>query len=489
MSTMITPPNIISTQKPETGALVSLITELYIARRNRSTYPKDHPVITDSLAKVLLVYEKLLREHDEIILGVTNEALIVDGVALEKSNLVVKNFSRLLFERGIGAVLFRSGLTRGELHNFITLLILKRETIQKYGGIEQIWAKAGITAMTIRPVRYDLFKATNQDTIDEISHDDLSVSPVLFGLLQRLGATIGSPQNRIVKETGDNEISNKMKTILREHASEEFVPDSYQKKLNRIIASDHLPNRNMEEVSSLLTTMESCAIEGSIGQILMNLIREDVESPEERDMLLQNVTDMFGFFLQTGDYGQLYVMINQLKDGTFPIEIQNRLREEYGRREFIEEILDGLTIWGKPRYSGIKALIMMIGGPFVESMLDRLSVEKKMSIRRLYIDCLIEMGPETREPILNRLYDDTRWYFLRNLLIILSSQIDPSITNRIRPFLRSEDPRLRHEVLNILQQGGYSQREYEKESAVVRTLGKISRLAGETLRTISGKNS
>ncbi|HIJ86724.1 MAG TPA: HEAT repeat domain-containing protein [Desulfuromonadales bacterium] len=576
-------PEIISAQKAEKRDLASLITELYIARRNKSAYPQDHPVIAASLEKVLRSYENLVHEHDEIILGVTNEGLMANGIILEKSNIIYKNFSRLLFERGIAALLFHSGITARELDNFIAILALKREDIQQYGGIEQLWANAGITAMTIRPIRYDLFTASDQDSItaaqssiqadsvwdtfarklrlggltpeeggeadfspeilarilnqrfveggidesdvcaaiacffenedgnsfseihtpepyrkladvisnlspelrrqflnssfsaihperhaaielilgslsdnaiiealDDISHDRLSVSPVVFGLLQRFGANAGSQQNRREEDTEDNEISHKMKTILREHSSEEFVPDSYQKKLNKIIASDHIFNRNLEDVSTLLTTMESRAVEGSIGNILMNMIREGVESPAERDMLLQNLTDMFGFFLQTGDYSQLHVMIDQLKDGTFPVEIQYRLREEYGRREFLEEILDGLTVWGKPCYDDIRALIIKIGGPFVEAVLDRLSEEKKMSIRRLYIDCLIALGPVSRVPILNRLKSETHWYFLRNMLIILSSQKDPSIVGRIRPLLKSEDPRLRHEVLKTL---------------------------------------
>jgi hypothetical protein len=576
--------NDIPAHRIEAKALASLITELNIARRNSSAYPKGHPVIAASLAKVLRVYDELLREHDEIILGVTSDALMVDGVVLEKSNLVYKDFSRVLFERGVGALLFHKGLSIEELNNFTAILGLKREQIQRHGGIEQVWAKAGITAITIRPIRYDLFKTTEQDsitadqnsnqgerlwdrfareltlgglpdgesgdtsldpeilaailnqqlasgsingtelraaitgfldsdpgdtstdtvsgqpyqklaafisnltpelrrqfldssfgaksndrqsaaeriltnlsdsalleTIEDISQNRLNVSPVVFGLLQRLGTNVSSPQNRAIETVEDDEISLKMKTIFREHASEEFVPDDYQRKLNRIIASDQIPRLNMEEVADLLLTVENRSIEGSIGQILMNLIREGVESPEERDLLLQNLSDMFGYFLQTGDYGQLDTMINQLTDGTFPVEIQYRLREEYGRREFLEEILDGLTVWGKPRYADIKSLIHKIGGQFIEAILDRLSEENNMSLRRFYMDCLIEMGPVTRVPIINRLYDP-RWYFLRNLLIILSAQNDPSVVALIRPLLRSEDPRLHHEVLKTLVQ-------------------------------------
>ena len=128
---MKTPTNDIPLHKVETKALASLITELNIARRNCNAYPKGHPVIAASLAKVLLVYDNLLQEHDEIILGVTSDSLMIDGVILEKSSLVYKDFSRVLFERGIGALLFHKGMTIGELSNFTTILGLKREQIHK----------------------------------------------------------------------------------------------------------------------------------------------------------------------------------------------------------------------------------------------------------------------------------------------------------------------------------------------------------------------
>lgn len=651
-STVTTQPNDIPTNSVDTKSLATLIIELNIARRNCRAYPKGHPVVAASLAKVLRVYEELLNKHEELILGVTSDSLMVDGVVLDKSNLVYQDFSRVLFERGIGALLFHSGLTIEELNNFTIILGLKREQIHQHGGIEQVWAKARIVAMTIRPIRYDLFQTTGEDsvtadlnntsgeglwdrfakeltvgelshgsssdtcldpeivakvlnqqyargsiteaevrgaiaaffapadgesssetnsdqshqklaafisnlipelrrqfldssfgdkspdrqtaseniitnlsnsaildTLEDINHNRLSVSPVVLGLLQRLGQNASSSHN-ISEKVAEDDLTRKMKAIFREHASEDFVPDDYQKKLNHLVSSDHISLLNMEEVTDLLTTLENRAIENSIGQILMNFIHEGVETPEERDLLLQNLRDMFGFFLETGDYGQLHEMMDHLTDGTFPVEIQYRLRDEYGRREYLEEILEGLSIWGKPRYDDIRSLIHKFGGQFVEAILDRLSEEKNMSLRRFYMDCLIEMGPVTRVPIVNRL-NDNRWYFLRNLLIILSAQNDPTVVSLIRPLLRS-DPRLRNEVLKTLvhfsdpqaekqilddldshapeqqaaaiqlaerctspdivtkltsmvTQGGFSQIECERKCAIVRTLGEIGR--------------
>jgi hypothetical protein len=651
---MTTQTNDIPINTVDAKSLATLITELNIARRNCGAYPKGHPVITASLDKVLRIYEGLLNKHEELILGVTSDALMVNGVLLEKSNVVYRDFSRVLFERGIGALLFYSGLTIAELNNFTVILGLKREQIQQHGGIEQVWAKANINAMTIRAIRYDLFQSTEDipvtedkailsgeglwdrfareltlkeisygssddtcldpeilakilnkqfalgsineteireaisnflatdgvissneiisgqpyqklstfisnltpelrrqflessfgnnsqdrqataerifnnlsdgvilETIEDINNNRLSVSPTVFALLQRLGKNVSLPKNITDVISEGNVLFKKMKTIFQEHATEEFVPDDYQNKLNYIISADKISSLHMEDATDLMKTIENRSIENSVGQILMNFIREGVDTPEERELLLQNLADMFGFYLETGDYGQLHSMVDQLTDDTFPVEIRYRLRDEYGRREYIEEILDGLSIWGKPRYGDIRSLIHKFGGQFVEAILDRLSEEKNMSIRRFYIDCLIEMGPVTRAPIVNRLYDK-RWYFLRNLLIILTAQNDPEVVPLIRPLMRSEDHRLRHEALkamvyfndpqaerkvlddlesqspelqtaaiqladkctspaivtkliNMLSSGGFSQIECERKSSIVHALGEIGR--------------
>lgn len=652
ISAVTTPINDIPATGINNKALATLIIELNIARRNTAAYPKGHQVIAASLAKVLSVYEKLLELHEELVLGVTSDALMVDGVLFEKSNLVYRDFSRVLFEHGIGALTFHRGVTIEELGSFASILCIKRDQIFKLGGIEQVWKNARISSISIRPIRYDLFQTTDTDSIDpatepveglwdrfareltlgettqgiggapsldpeilaeilnkklihggiseteikkaiseyltqasgdisskiisnepcqklaklisnltpelrrqfldssfadnnglqqrvaegvltnlsdstildtleDINQRRLNVSPVIFGLLQRLGQNVGGSTDFEKVLSEDEGLSQKMKTIFREHASEEFVPDDYQQKLNYIISVDRIPHLGMEEVTDLLATVDNQAIENSISQILINLIREGGETAEARDMLLQNLSDMFGFFVQTGDYGQLNRIIDQLTGSTFPPEIQYRLRDEYGRRDFLDEILDGLSIWGKPRYNDVRLLIIKIGAPFIEAILDRLSEEKNMSLRRFYMDRLIEMGPVARVSIVNRL-NDTRWYFLRNLLIILAAQNDQSVIQLIRPLLRSNDQRLRHEVLKtlvhlrdpqaekqimddlyspnvelqsvaiqlaeqckspavatrltvMLSQGGFSQSECERKSAIVHTLGEIGR--------------
>ncbi|MDD2900104.1 MAG: HEAT repeat domain-containing protein, partial [Desulfuromonadaceae bacterium] len=118
---------------------------------------------------------------------------------------------------------------------------------------------------------------------------------------------------------------------------------------------------------------------------------------------------------------------------------------------------------------------------------------------------------------------DKRWYFQRNLLIILTAINDPAVVPNIRPLLRTNEHRLRLQVMRtlvhfrdpqaekmiindldspnpdiqttaiqlaerctapaitlkligMLSQGGYSQFECEKKCLIVRTLGEIGRV-------------
>jgi hypothetical protein len=566
----------------DTKALSSLIIELNIARRNCRAYPKGHPVITASFTKALRVYDDLMLLQNEIILGVTSGALMVAGVFLDKANLVYRDFARVLFDHGIGALLLRSGLTLEELDRFTVILGLRRDDILCQGGIEQLWNDSGIKAIGIRSIRYDLFSTTDEDsintertqrmgeslwerfarglirgelsadgsaaaeldphiladvlnrqfeqnrpdevsysqtitsfmrqgdaatssgylesvpheklamfisnlnpelrrqflsssfeirnspgqiatekiisslsasavldTLEDINQNRLSVPPIVMGLLQRLGRR-GDQHQTVVQDISDEENSaEKMKTIFREHDSEEFVPDEYQQKLNAIIAAEHLPRMQVDDAGSLLESLGNQQIESSICEILLNLVREGCETGEEREMLVINLSDMFRYVLQTGDYERLHTMLDRTADVTIPSSLRIRLCEEFDCHENLDEILDGLAVWGKPRFEDIRRLILKIGIPFCKVLLDRLAEEASMSVRRFFMDCLIAMGPDARGAVAERL-GDSRWYYLRNLLIILCAINVPDVVPQIRPLQRNPDRRLHQEVLKAL---------------------------------------
>ena len=128
----------------DSQALANLILELNISRRNSRSYPKGHQVIDAALNKVLKSYAGLRETGEEIVIGVACNALLLGDAPLEKSNLIYRDFARVLYERGIGALVLRRGLDIKELRGFISILGAKREEIYAAGGIETVWEKSGI---------------------------------------------------------------------------------------------------------------------------------------------------------------------------------------------------------------------------------------------------------------------------------------------------------------------------------------------------------
>lgn len=567
----------------DTSLLASLIIELNISRRYSKSYPAGHPVIDTSLNKVVALYARLIEAHDEIVIAAAKNALLVENVFLDKSNLVFRDFARVLFEHGIGALVMRQGLTVEELGSFNLILGLKREEVGAQGGIERIWERSHIRALGIRPIRYDLFNTTEDgvpppgspttessgeglwerfargvmegtlgfgagddagidpkllaqafnrryreasageermqigvfadlldqeegnrengtsrhipgsqiatfvanldpdlrrrflsrtlDTgkpdpspvleeilghmpdnvitglLDDIGNDRVTVSPAVMTLLQRLSlhSASGTHDSMPFAQLAGPDAQEKLHMIFSEHAAEEHGAE-YGRRTAKQPAAPPLSPR--QELECLRETMQTGWLESHVGEIILRLATQGGD-PAETESLAQNLGDMCGYLLQTGDYHQLLGIIEQVASPTLSPAFRELLTERFRRRDFLEEVLNGLTTWGKSRFEDIRLLIDSIGEPFIEPLLDSLAVEKNMSLRRFMMDRLLEFGPAAKGPILVRL-DDQPWYYLRNLLIMLRALDDPDIIPHIRPLVMNRNAKVRQDALRTL---------------------------------------
>lgn len=287
------------------------------------------------------------------------------------------------------------------------------------------------------------------DTLQDVSNNRLTVPPVVMGLLQRLGQNSAAPHHAVdddpICHEELDELGSKMKTLFREQASEEFVPEVYQAKLDRLVTTGSIPSLATEDIGSLLATLAPKCIDIRISEILLQLVIADSDS-SDTNILTENLNEMCSYFLETGDYDQLMKVIARSREERFPESVRESMRSYFSRREFMDEVLNGLHVWGKSRYEQIRMVIHEIGESFIEVLLDVLAEENNMSLRRFLMDRLLEFGPAARPAILARL-SDGRWYVLRNLVIMLRSMNDPGILASLRRLIGHPNPRLRQEVL------------------------------------------
>ena len=164
--------------------------------------------------------------------------------------------------------------------------------------------------------------------------------------------------------------------------------------------------------------------------------------------------DLCEVFLDTGDYRSLAKILRhirpKLRGETFEILMAHQaIFARFMEPEFHEEILNGLKLWGKAKYEDIKVLILGIGDPFVEPLIERLAEESSMSLRRYYLECLYEIGGAAKEAAIKNL-NDTRWYVVRNMVSLLRRFGDPAVVRHFRSIVGHSHPKVRQELIRVL---------------------------------------
>jgi len=167
---------------------------------------------------------------------------------------------------------------------------------------------------------------------------------------------------------------------------------------------------------------------------------------EDTTNMVESLNDMCAYFLQIGDYEQVLRILRQTRNERIPAELRHNFQEHFSQPRFMEEVLNGLHTWGKTKYEQIRMIIIEVGEPFIDTLLDQLAEEESMSLRRFLMDRLQEFGPAAAVPITSRL-SDSRWYFLRNLVLMIRAIGDVSHLEGVRPLTRHPNQRVRHETL------------------------------------------
>lgn len=337
-----------------------------------------------------------------------------------------------------------AAVVKADLVAFITALdpLLRRQILN--GFCETGTADASTTD--------ELFRYLGATVLQETyaSADEYAAAPELLqGILRKL---LPHLMDSYHTTTRDDEVRDRMQTLLQEHLREAYMPDAYMQGLLDSLSSGALKQLDTTELASLLTTLSPAFINSRGSEIILQLVIADPTS-ETAQELIQNLADLCGHFLEVGDYGQVLKILNQAADPRLPQLLRSAMRDAFCRREFLDEILSGLTIWGKPKYDQVALLIQVLGRAFIEPLLDRMAEEENMSLRRFMMDRVQSFGEIARPYLLARL-SDSRWYVLRNIIVMLRTLGPMQENELVRPLLRHANQKVRVEALKLLIQSG-----------------------------------
>jgi hypothetical protein len=310
-----------------------------------------------------------------------------------------------------------------------------------------------------RPDTAEVFlkNMTQSSLLDALEHMDAGVMDVPQTLLDVLGKLLANrgdevSRSRVAGESirSVQETAGQLSALFTEDRSEYFVPRDYQDALAAMAVAkvDHCLEK--AQVEELLMSMDSRNIDGQFSTVLIDMLGRGVDQSTV-DAIDENLNEVVDYFLGTGDFESLSYIYRLLcaNDTTLSgkaIASAQKTLARYASDEFVEEVLDGFDAWGKALHAPIQSLIEDVGRPFARLLLERLGNEASMSRRRLFMGCLIRIGPQVQDIVAAQLKDH-RWFFVRNMVVVLREINDPSVVPLLGSLSDYDHPKVQSEVL------------------------------------------
>jgi HEAT repeat protein len=114
---------------------------------------------------------------------------------------------------------------------------------------------------------------------------------------------------------------------------------------------------------------------------------------------------------------------------------------------FTDAVIRGVSLHGKSRFNDIEALVHTVGTPFVEPLLMALTSESNRSNRLFYLKLLQQLDAGEVIPLAVRYLNDTRWFIVRNIILILRNIQQPEVVAYLRPLMDHPHLKIRIEAI------------------------------------------
>ena len=295
------------------------------------------------------------------------------------------------------------------------------------------------------------------DALEKNTKKELYIPPNILDILKRLKKESTSEDSdetdELLGSFSKDELTEKFNVIFKEDETDRFVPLDYQKMLHDVVVAEALSVTELSQVQQLEDTLSPHSVNMHLTSVVVDIIakRGGGEAPP---YLVRGLKSCCRYLISIGDFhavSHIYETVARktILPGDGKDMTPNGILEVFSDDDFVGDVLDAPAQWGKEKDFYIVELIKRAGSPFVEPLLDRLASEEDRTLRYFYLDLLGELGTMVREPAMRRLKDN-RWFFVRNLIILLKNLNDPTVLPSLHSLLDHPHPRVRLELMQTL---------------------------------------
>jgi PAS domain-containing protein len=134
---------------------VELVKRLCLAAANSEAYSIRHPAGRRAIEEAYgYLAPMLARRPDPIVLSVSEQRIILEGIPLEDRNPLVGRLGARLAEYPVHHLLLKPGVTREEFTAFFDILSRGPRHVSEQGGLQALLAKENVPHVELRAVSY-----------------------------------------------------------------------------------------------------------------------------------------------------------------------------------------------------------------------------------------------------------------------------------------------------------------------------------------------
>ena len=168
--------------------LADFLIELSIGLHKNSLYPPGHPLLEGATTGIARRLAALLAKKSSLSLGVARQQLVIEGVATDEGNPVLRDLAQRLHRHHLGAVKFTAGVTAEEVADALATVAVDVGRRGKPLGLEgddvlQKWEHVRLFPLTFEELQLlDEDPDDQADATDEMRGDKSRAAQLWIGL-------------------------------------------------------------------------------------------------------------------------------------------------------------------------------------------------------------------------------------------------------------------------------------------------------------------
>ncbi|MGD8329989.1 MAG: HEAT repeat domain-containing protein [Acidobacteriota bacterium] len=274
----------------------------------------------------------------------------------------------------------------------------------------------------------------------------------------------GLLEQEIFETEGDSSLLDnwpRLVDALEGEAPERFVSTEYNQALQALLADDSLRGVwDVDRIRPRLTEMKPSFVVQRKALVLADVL--EVEDDDERfgvivrelGKALHEAALHDHYFLVSSLLVSLQGLVDDEARSTAQRDAAGEVLEGFYQPDVLREMLRKALAGTGREVDAIVKIVRRRADEVVPVLLDTLADEDTRRVRQRLLQILTALGDSAIDGVLDRL-DDERWYFLRNLLLLLGEGGGEEQVVRIIPLTRHADARVRSQAIDtIVRLGG-----------------------------------